>query len=151
MYCDIKLRSGPRLLFVTKFSTRRDRTRNNSVKTKQKKVCPFSWTCALGLCEMWGFINYTWVSRRKTLSNDRIHLLLASAIQFRATGTPSIKRTFPGEENLVKAGCQLEKTNHGIEQQNDFILLFSSSSTEQAIKEKGRQIFCNLLKIGNLL
>lgn len=60
MYRDIKLGSGPILLFVTKLKPRRGRTRNNSVKTKQKKdkVCPFSWPHALGLCEVWGFINY---------------------------------------------------------------------------------------------
>jgi hypothetical protein len=46
-------------------------------------------------------------------------------VQFRATGTLSIKRAFPEEENLVKAGCQPEKTNHGIEQ-HDFSLLSSS-------------------------
>lgn len=97
-----------------------------------------------------GFINSTWVSRENSPSY-RIHLLLACAIQFRATGTPSIKRSFPEEENLVKAGCQLEKTNHGIEQQNDFILLYSFLSTEQAIKEKGRQVFSNRLKISNML
>ena len=99
----------------------------------------------------YGVLSITPELAGERLSNDRIHLLLASAIQFRATGTPSIKRTFPEEENLVKAGCQLEKTNHGLEQQNDFILLFFFSSTEQAIKEKGQQMFCNLLKIDNLL
>lgn len=51
MYCDIKLGSGPRLLFVTKFSTRRDRTRNNSVKTKQKKSLSFLMDLRFGA--MW--------------------------------------------------------------------------------------------------
>lgn len=159
MYSEIlNLAAGPRLLFVTTFRLQRDRTEDNSVKTKQKTppkkqktTCPFSWTCTMGLWEGWGFINYTWVSRKRTPCNYRIHLLLASAIQFRATGTPSIKRTFPEEENLVKSGCQLEKTNHGIAQQNDFLLLFSFLSTEQSIKERGRQMFSNQLKIDNLL
>lgn len=104
----------------------------------------------MGLYEVW-ILSIPPELAGKTLSSYRIHLLLACAIQFRATGTPSIKRSFPEEENLVKAGCQLEKTNHGIEQQNDFILLYSFLSTEQTIKEKGRQVFSNQLKISNML
>lgn len=76
------------------------------------------------------------LAAKRTLSDCRILLLLASAVLFRATGTPSIKRTFPEEENLVKSGCQLEKTNHGIEQQNDFILLSSSLLLSRPLRRK---------------
>lgn len=110
--CEIlNLTAGPRLLFVTKYRLRRDRTRNSSVKRKKEKQTNNRLVLPFGRA-LWGYVRYGVLSitselAGKRLSDDRIHLLLASALRFRATGTPSIKRTSPEEENLVKAGCQL--------------------------------------------
>ena len=67
MYCDIKLGSGPRLLFVTKFSTRRYRTRNYSVKTKQKKTSVLSHGLAL-----WGYVRCGVLSITPELAGGRL-------------------------------------------------------------------------------
>ena len=67
MYCDIKLVSGPRLLFVIKFSTRRDRIRNNSVKTKQKKKSVLSHGLSL-----WGSAKCGVLSITPELAGERL-------------------------------------------------------------------------------
>lgn len=67
--------AGPRLLFVTKYRLRRDRTRNSSVKRKKEKKPNTRPVLSFGRA-LWGYVRYGVLSITPELAGKRLSLTI---------------------------------------------------------------------------